>query len=255
MVLVQTSWFFGSNPHFPNAMNNAHPALEGKTTSQIVAENLNAMHAARQGIIQSESAEKLQRALRHQVRTSGDTKYFTGDAVYYKWKDDAWKVPGTVIGQEGNQILVKHGSVYIRVHPCHLKLKNENQTLDKVIDRDVSNQITKEDKEIKGSIDQIKPENEINVNEDTVSDVDENTEGSNVTDAEQSQIELSSDDIDLGPESFPSSTDSTKHYLESDRLPKIKKKVRYLPKDNSTNWKMVTIISRAGKSTGKYKNF
>ena len=181
-------------------MNNAPPALEGKTTSQIVAENLNAMNAARQAFIQSESAEKLQRALKG-----------IGDAVYYKRKDDAWKGPGTVIGQERNQISVKHGSVYIRVHPCRLKFKNENQTLDKVIDQDVSNQTTKENKEIKGSIDQIKPENEINVNEDTVSDVDENTEASNVADVEQSQIELSSDDINLGRESFPSSTDSTKN--------------------------------------------
>ena len=91
-------------------------------------------------------SQKLQRDLRHQVRTSGDTKYFTHDAVYYKRKDVAWKGPGTVTGQEGNQSLVKHGSVYIRVHPCRLKLKNENQTLDKVIDQDVSNQTTKESK-------------------------------------------------------------------------------------------------------------
>ena len=70
--------------------------------------------------IQNESAEKLQEAVRYQVRSSGDTKYFTGDAVYYKQNDDAWKGPGTVIGQEGNQILVKHGSVNIRIHPCRL---------------------------------------------------------------------------------------------------------------------------------------
>ena len=93
------------------------------------------------------------------------------------------------------------------------------------------------------------------MNEDTVSDMDENTEASNVADVEQSQIELSSDDINLAPESFPPSTDSTKNCLESDKLPKIKKKVRCLPKDNSTNWKTATTISRAGKSTGKYKNF
>ena len=206
------------------------------------------MHAARQAFIQSECAKKLQRALRHHVRTSGD-KCFTGDAVYYKWKDDAWKGPDTVIGQEGNQILVKHGSVYIRkVHPCCLKLKNENQTLDKVIDQDVSNQTTKENKEIKGSIKQIKPENEIRVNEDTVSDVDESTEASNAADVEQPQMELPSDDINLGPESFPSSTDSTENYLQSNKLPKIKQKVRYLPKDDSTNWKTATVISRAGRA-------
>ena len=66
----------GSNPNFPNVINNAPPDSEGKTTSQIVADNLNTMHAARQAFIQSESAESLQRALRHQVRTSGDTKYY-----------------------------------------------------------------------------------------------------------------------------------------------------------------------------------
>ena len=80
-------------------MNNAPPACKGKTTSQIVAENLN---AAKQAFIQSESAEKLQRASWHQVRTYGDTKYFTGDAVNYKRKDDAWKA----------QLLDKKGTIF-----------------------------------------------------------------------------------------------------------------------------------------------
>ena len=96
---------FGSNHNFPNVISNAPPALKGKTTIQIVADNLNAMHATRQIFIQSESAEKLQRYLRHQVRTSGDTKYFTGDVVYYRKKDGP--CPRTVIGQEGNQVSVK----------------------------------------------------------------------------------------------------------------------------------------------------
>ena len=121
---------FGSNQNFPNVMNNAPTASEGKTTSQIVAENLNAMHSAIQAFIQSESAEKLRRALKHHVRISDDTKYFAGgDTVCYKRKDDACNGPGTVTGQEGNQILVKHGSVYIRVHPCRLKFKNKNSDI------------------------------------------------------------------------------------------------------------------------------
>ena len=34
---------FGKNPNYPNACDNKIPALEGKTSSKIVAENLNAM--------------------------------------------------------------------------------------------------------------------------------------------------------------------------------------------------------------------
>ena len=68
-------------------------------------------------------------------------------------------------------------------------------------------------------------------------------------------MELPSNDINLGPESFSSSSDSTKNYRQSNKLPKIRQKVRYLPKDNSTICKTATVISGAGKFTGKYKNF
>ena len=74
---------FGKNPNFPAVVRNKPPALEGKATSEIVACNLNAMHAARQAFIKNESAEKLRRALSHQTPTYNDVKYFTGDIVYY----------------------------------------------------------------------------------------------------------------------------------------------------------------------------
>ena len=52
-------------------------------------------------------------ALRHQVRTSSELKYVTGDEVYYRIRtDDYWKGPVTVIGQENQKILINHGSTY-----------------------------------------------------------------------------------------------------------------------------------------------
>ena len=75
---------FRKKTNFPTVESNKPPALEGKTTSEIVASNLNTMHAARQTFIKSESAEKLRRALNHQTCTYSDVKYFTGDIVYYK---------------------------------------------------------------------------------------------------------------------------------------------------------------------------
>ena len=45
---------FGRNPNYPNNFDNQVPALEGKTSSQIVAENLNAMHSACKEFIKNE---------------------------------------------------------------------------------------------------------------------------------------------------------------------------------------------------------
>ena len=49
--------------------------------------------------------------------------------VYYRRKNnDIWCGPGTVIGQENKQILVKHGGVYYRCHSCNvMKEKLSNQ--------------------------------------------------------------------------------------------------------------------------------
>ena len=45
--------------------------------------------------------------------------------VYYKRaNNNDWKGPGTVIGQDGQQVLAKHVSTYIRVHPCKLQMVN-----------------------------------------------------------------------------------------------------------------------------------
>ena len=116
---------FGKNPNFPNVESNKLTALEGVTCSKIVAENHSTMHDARQVFIKSASDEKLRRALRHQVRTSSEVKYVTGGKVDYKrGTDDYWKGPATVIEQENQQVLIKHGSTYQRMHPCRLVTLN-----------------------------------------------------------------------------------------------------------------------------------
>ena len=109
---------FGSNPKLPGVLNNKLPALEEFTSSKLIADNLNAMQRAQEAFIRSEASERIKRALRHNIRTSGDTKYFTGDCVYIKKKDsNRWSGPGTVLGQDGQQVLVKIGGFYHRVHP------------------------------------------------------------------------------------------------------------------------------------------
>lgn len=111
---------FGTNPNLPNVLNDKPPALEHNTVSQTFANHLNALHSGRRAFIQAESSERIRRALRHKIRASGEC-FQHGDKVYYKRDDDnKWKGPGTVLGQDGKVVFVRHGSIYVRVHPCRL---------------------------------------------------------------------------------------------------------------------------------------
>ena len=113
---------FGYNPVLPSIFNDSPASLEKKTSSQIVADNLNAMAKARVEFVRNESNEKIRRALLHQVRSSNTEDLTNGDSVYYKRNDDdRWRGPGVVIGRDGKQVLVRHGGTYVRVHVCRLQ--------------------------------------------------------------------------------------------------------------------------------------
>ena len=113
----------GTNPRLPSYLTDEAPALTQEPTSKLMQDNLNALHAARAAFISCENDERIRRALKSNVRGSGEVKYLTGDEVYYK-RDDAaqWHGPATVIGQINQQVFVKHGSFYVRVHPCRMQL-------------------------------------------------------------------------------------------------------------------------------------
>ena len=115
---------FGRNPNTPTVLSNELPALK-KAFTETVRENLNAMHAARKAFIQKESSEKIKGALRHNVRTGNDSVYKNGGKVYFKRNNNKWNGPGTVIGQEHKQVLIKSGSEVVRVHTSRTMHVNE----------------------------------------------------------------------------------------------------------------------------------
>jgi len=116
----------GRNPSLPSVITDELPAITHGSLSNLMKDTLNTIHAARTAFIACENDEKIRRALKANVRTAGETKYVTGDEVLYKRDSSTeWHGPGTVIGQTGQQVFVKHGSFYIRVHPCRLQLTKE----------------------------------------------------------------------------------------------------------------------------------
>ena len=115
---------FGKNIELPSVHTDKLPA-QNIPSSEYIMENLNALHSARQAFIKQESSEKLRRALNRKTRGYSDTNFVQGDSVYYyRNNSKKWHGPARVLGRDGQQLLLKHGGIYIRVHPCRIQLCN-----------------------------------------------------------------------------------------------------------------------------------
>lgn len=112
---------FSFNPAIPDVFNSEPPALEPAIPSEIVRQNLEALHQARRDFVRSESDEKYRRALRSKVRPTRSDHLANGDNVYYKRNaSDEWCGPGVIIGIDNKQFIVRHGGHIVRVHAARL---------------------------------------------------------------------------------------------------------------------------------------
>ena len=219
---------FSRNPNLSSFLNDKLPALEG-VSSEIVASNLNAMHAARKYFIMCKSLEKLRYAHRRQVRT-GITQLYKNGGVFYKRNlCDRWLGPGIVIGSEHKQVLVKHGGTYVRVHPCHLVLHLEkyqsSSESESIIEPTISPSVPKETSNIS-----ISEEN--NVEEELVTPSD-HVEHQTVRDGPTKQNPI----------------------WKTIELPKPEPTIECkLTNDDDSEWRKLSVISRASKATGKNKH-
>ena len=118
----------GYHPNLPSVIDNKLPALEGRTSSKLIASHLNALYSTGRRFIEAEADKKLRRELIHKTRAAISFQYQTGDQVYYK-KDDSqyWKGQGTVIGYDNKQVFARHGGTYLRVNPRNLKHVKETK--------------------------------------------------------------------------------------------------------------------------------
>ncbi len=84
--------------------------LEGVTSSETVANNLNAMHAARKSFTQAKSSEKIRRALCQKMKPSTFLLHKNGDLEFFKRNKANHLIgPGIVIRIDSKQVLMKHG--------------------------------------------------------------------------------------------------------------------------------------------------
>ena len=235
---------FGKKPSLPAFLSDRPPALDETSSTTILRDNLNALHRAREAFIESESSEKLRRALNHNIRSSGDIKYITGDRVYYKrLANRKWCGPAVVLGQDGQQVLVKHGGIYVRVHPCRLCL--EDTSKQPKVPKSNTNRVSKES-------------DGHNCGSSSDSETDDCRD--DVTAAPDKLSNIDNDHMNAGVECSPTTSEELQPAPEArsslqdpHKILKIGTNIQYKFYYDE-DWSSAKLISRAGKSTGKYKN-
>ena len=243
---------FGKNPNLPNIMTDDLPALDGLTTSDILAEHLNTLHATRVAFIQSEADERIRRALRSKVRTS-EQMFQNGDRVFYKREGkDRWLGPGKVVFQDGKVVFVRHGGIFVRVSPTRLmkaafskplemeqaepgKVSSENSGVQES-DGNISGKASVIPEIVSGSVNggngEIAMPPEVvpgTVNEDNVN-------------AQRDQNTVNEDNVNA-----PSDQNTVSMPRQSD-------KIQYVH-PGAEEWTDVTVLGKAGKATGKNRSW
>lgn len=226
---------FGQNPNLPSVLSNTPPALEGTTMSGVVGKHISALHATRKAFMESECSERIRRALRKQIRPSGE-KYVTGNKVYYKRHDSSeWKGPGIVIGQDGVVVFVRHGGTYVRVHQCRLRHAKPILGDVSISEKTDSNNIGDSDTVNIDTLLQRDVDNQNSVDRDAVAESDSSDDDGVRDLGEQAQARAETDQ-------------------QTVIVLKPGQSVQYLDRD-SGDIVVGRILGRAGKATGRNKNW
>ena len=243
---------FGKNPNLPGIMTDGLPGLEGSTSSEIFAKHLNALHSSRRAYIETEANERIRRALRGKIRAAEDI-FEKGDTVYYKREGkERWFGPATVVFQEGKVVFVRHGGIFVRVSPNRIERVNE------ILERHESGDaVQTEHKEGVVETNEEETEEESPVSEVIAAPVPAEDQNYEAPDR-NSENQLSVTDQELQTVSSETATESVENDRDTDRNTerstrvKVNDNIRYKLGDE---WVNGTIISRAGKASGKYKNW
>ena len=143
-----------------------------------------------------------------------------------------------MIGRDAQQVLVKHGSTYIRVHPCNLQLKNHNREIDIPPNSETENGPTESDRNTEVA----------NIPFQTVKVLYDDETENNVLEVDNGNNSVTELDKNA------SSQNDANSFYSGQEQPKVKDFVEYQVLGSGENIK-AQIISRAGKTSGKYSDW
>ena len=131
---------FGENGNYPSVFNSGLAALETLPNDSPIGLHIAALHAARKNFMAADASERIKRALRSNIRKPYQDHYEIGQYVYYWREHDSdnskshWRGPAKVIGQDGQVMILRHGTYIVKAHlfrvsPCNSIDENHYDSL------------------------------------------------------------------------------------------------------------------------------
>ena len=175
---------------------------------------------------------------------------------YQRSSSEEWKGPGTVLGQDGAVVFVRYGGTYVRVHRCRLrKVDHSNGMSQETIHEDERDCVVPEYKSYDANQD-TDEEDKASVNSTVLADTVNNPNNQQPSllesDAEERNLEASGQ---LTSSLASQPTDASRKLTSKLGLKPGQNIQFYMPDSEEHSLHQATIVSRAGKSTGKYCNW
>ena len=249
------------NPSLSCTFTDKSPALSMIQLSKIISDNLNIIHKPQEAFMMNKNSEKIQRALRHNICTSNNNIFVTGDSVCYKRSSDRKRRgPAKVLGKDGQQVQVKHGGTYVRCQPCRLSLEQSNQHQQSSQAQTASSNNPDSDSDTNTLRITNPSRQKLTATNSNVTSSDiENEHKDNYETLKQKyhSKEIVSDAEDLSL-SLPSQLSTPQKKASNISKEPKKDMIIHLKTDKQDSWKQVKILPRSGEfhksKSGKYKN-
>ena len=116
---------FGQQPSLPSVYSAGPPGMEEVVMTKAVADNINAMHLARQAYIECESDRVLKAALKQRIYKRGDDIKIN-DWIYYNnpkpYTKSKWEGPVKVVGKDKKTLYAVRGGKLLSINSDHAQL-------------------------------------------------------------------------------------------------------------------------------------
>ena len=245
----------GKTPHIPGLDDiKLVTELNETTVSKMLADHLNAMYLSRQAYMKAMQSDRLKRALKDRI-TFQDEKYFLGDQVYFKRKDQKrWQGPASVLGQDGKIVIVRQGGYHLRVHSSRVILSSraEREILgDSNVDKSHQTLPSPVLDNLKNNIEESSSEDD-DEEEEQISQEQTSDKVSQVTSEEHTRETTQRDQLSETQRSqsvwnmVPLKTNGVLDLNNGDKI--------RLREDSDEEWEEAIVLGPGGKSNGKLKN-
>ena len=201
--------------------------------------------------------------------------------LYKRRQSDKWKGPDSVISKEKHQVFVKHGGVYVRVNPCHLRHVNENNQLNNDTTVSVGAEDSRTINQKENNAEAVEKKGRLDAFDEASDDDDDDVEEAEIIEDNESELadgnvqeEVLDNPVEEQPQEVHKEVELFHDNSQEDEPPHIdecttqmeslssksltipKKGTRIGNKIRGNNfYDETTVLGRAGKTTGKNKHW